>query len=222
VLLAKKPPPVTDPGVVPPPDDPDDVYDTIGIDEDSGRLLHFTASIDVMSKISLPRTVLSSAACGGNISLHTDYKDVRAYVLSHEVLDFVKKSDSSDFSSFSCDVIPFIVRCQFFPEDAAKLLSSSKRKAAMKEMERQAAKAKRHKLEFSQMDACDSHSSRSSSSDVSCYALVVDSQTYMQTCEHFPAVYGSQQTHCIRQISHQTMGGTEQGSLHFNRCNNRS
>lgn len=184
MLLAKQPPPVTDPGVVPPPPDPDYIPDTIGLDEVTGRLVHFVAGIDVMSKISIPRTVLSSAACGGNINIHTDYNDVRAYVLSHEVLDFVKKCKKPDFTSFGGDIIPFLLRCQFFPEDAAKLPCTAKKKAEFKDFERSSEKrAKRHKLEFTQMDACDSHSSRSLSvmSDWSCYALVVDSVTV--TCQ---------------------------------------
>ena len=179
MLLAKQPPPPTDPGVQPPPYDSDDIYDTIGIDEDTGQLLFFTAGIDVNSGVSIPLTVLSSHVSGGNISLHTDFKDVRAYMLSREVLDFVKKSKKEDFPSFASDVIPFFIRCQFFPEDAAKLPHASKKKVEAKASASAAeASARRYNIEFTEMDVCDSHLSRGVDvSDVKCFALVVDSST---------------------------------------------
>lgn len=178
MLLAKQPPPVTDPGVVPPPYDAEDVYDAIGIDEDTGRLLHFEAGVDIESEIAVPRTVLSSPLSGGRVSLHTDYKDVRAYVLSREVLDYVRKSKKAEVTSFGCDVIPFFVRCQFFAEDAARLPNAAKKREDERAAAREAeAMAKRDRLEFVQLDTCDSHSSRRAAvSDVGCYAVVVDTR----------------------------------------------
>jgi len=121
--------------------------------------------------------VLSSPVSGGRVSLHTDYKDVRAYLMSREVVDFTKKSKKEGYTSFASDIIPYFIRCQFFAEDAAKLPHSLKKKSEMKDSAIEATQ-RLYKLKYTDMDACDSHSSQSSDvSDVKCYALVVDSAT---------------------------------------------
>ena len=199
LLAAQAPAAAAEAGAAPVPHDADDVYDAVGLDEDTGRLLHFEAGVDVEREIAVPRTVLSSALSGGRVSLHTDYKDVRAYVLSREVLDYVRRSKKADVTSFGCDVLPFLVRCQFFPEDAARLPNAARRAAEARRAAREAEElAARDRLAYVQLDPCDPHSSGcgsgssgsrcatagasmgasvgTSTSPVSCYAVVVDTQ----------------------------------------------
>uniref|UniRef100_A0A7S0H794 Translation initiation factor eIF2B subunit gamma n=1 Tax=Amorphochlora amoebiformis TaxID=1561963 RepID=A0A7S0H794_9EUKA len=85
----------------------------IGLEQDSGRVLVYTAKADVEDSLSVSKRLLQSHP---RMTLHSQLDDAHIYIFSHWVIKVILQDKS--ISSIQNELIPYLVKAQFrCPED---------------------------------------------------------------------------------------------------------